>query len=206
MSICGASIGVPQDWNVTQNPCVIGTCSNVAVDYTIKRHDTKPPFKVKIEDCNGALDLRDPNFVLEANIWFDTMLRDPITNVDTDNYFRFIDNVGFDQVLVGDIIATTRPRDPEYMLVTAFDEDNKLVQVQRGYNGTPISSWKKGQALLVFREMSAPAIIESVIEDITGMDGTTLPNQLTETYLVYEFSTICTCLPGCYRLEFKLLK
>jgi hypothetical protein len=203
MGNCSANIGVPRDWPVTQR-CVSSSVCSSAADYSIKRHDTKPPFKVRMEDCNGPMDLRDPELILEANIWFKTKLKDTITTTDT--YFRFIDNIGFEQVIVGDILVMNRPRMPEHMLITAIDEDNHLVQVSRGYNGTSIANWKKGQAILIFREMYAPAIIESVLDDVTEMDGTVLQNQLIETYLVFEFSEICTCLAGCFLLEFKLLK
>jgi hypothetical protein len=205
MGMCGANIGVPRDWPIrTGSSCSSSVCSNLAIDYLIKRHDTKPPFKVKVEDCNGPMDLSDPTMVLEANIWFKTKLKD---NIDTTNsYFRFLDNIGFDQILMGDIIVMNRARNPEHMLVVAFDEENHLVQVNRGYNGTTASSWKKGQEILVFRAMNAPASIETVYDDITQMDGTILPNQLIETFLVYDFSENCTCMPGCYLIEFKLLK
>ena len=205
MGNCSANIGVTRDWQVTQRCSSSSPCSSTATaDYSIKRHDTKPPFRVKVEDCNGPMDLRDPSLVLEANIWFKTKLKDTITTTDT--YFRFIDNIGFEQVLGGDIIVMNRPRMPEHMLVTAIDEDNHLVQVSRGYNGTSVANWKKGQEILVFREMNVPATIESVLDDIVQMDGSVLQNQLVETYLVFDFSEICTCLAGCFLLEFKLLK
>lgn len=199
----GYRIGVSRDWQVTDR-CAKHPCQTRPPDFCIKRHDTKPKFRVKIDDCDGPLDLRDENLVLEANIWFSTKLRDDIRANDT--YFRFVDNQAFQQVLVDDIIVMNRPRLPEHMLITGIDEENSLVQVQRGYHGTTPCPWKKGTEVLVFRQMSAPASIESVVDDVTDISGEVKRDQLIETFLVYEFTTVCTCLPGCYMLEFKLLK
>jgi hypothetical protein len=141
---------------------------------------------------------------LEVNIWANAKLTAAITTDDT--YFAFADNIGFDQVMVGDVIVMDRVRLPEYMLVTAFDETNKLVQVQRGYHNTMISAWKKGTPFRIFKTMNATASIESIYEDIIQEDGTVKTHQLTQTYLVYEWLPKDTCTPGCFWLEFKLLQ
>ena len=44
------------------------------------------------------------------------------------------------------------------------------------------------------------------VEDIQQIDGTVLTDQITESRLVYEWAAHDTCLPGCYFMEFKLLK
>lgn len=215
MVINNLQLGTPQNYSVSQGSgCASNTCSSSSgstgsngsqcPDFTIKRHDTKPAFKVLIEDCEGPMDLQDENLVLEVNIWFYTKLKAAIDEDDT--YFQFVGNIGFDQALVGDIIVMDRARLPEHMLVTAFDEQNKLIQVQRAYNGTTASSWAKGGGMRVFRSMNAPAEIESITEDVSNIDGTTTANQLSESYLVYEWTENDTCLAGCYMLEFKLLK
>ena len=209
MAITNLQLGITQ--SSQSSNCSSNTCSGASSssgqecpDFTIKRHDTKPDFKVLVEDCDGAMDLQDDNLILEANIWFYAKLKADITEEDT--YFRLVNDVGFDQALVGDIIVMDRARLPEHMLVTAFDEKNKLIQVQRAYNGTSASEWSKGDGMRIFRAMNAPAEIESVLEDIQQMDGTTLTDQLVETYLVYEWQENDTCLSGCYLLEYKLLK
>jgi len=54
--------------------------------------------------------------------------------------------------------------------------------------------------------MNAPAETEMVFADEENVDGTTTENVLQESFLVYEWQPEDTCLPGCYWLEFKLLK
>jgi hypothetical protein len=178
--------------------CVDGVCP----DFVIRRHDTKPPLRVKVEDCDGPMSLQ--GLVVEVNMWALAKLKIAITT--TDDYFRLADDVGFEQVMVGDIIVMDRARMPERMLVTAFDETNKLVKVQRGYHGTTPSAWKKGSVLRIFRVLNATGESELVFGDVTGVDGVTETDVLQEAHLVYEWQVEDTCLPGCYWLEFKLLK
>lgn len=181
-----------------------GCPSNITPDFCIKRHDTMPSFKISVDDCDGVVDLTDENLVLEANFWSKAKLKKAIDeNID---YLSFADNIGFNQVMQNDIIIMDRVRRPEHMLVIGFDEKNKLVRVQRGYNGTQSQSWEKGTSLRIFREMNASAEIQSIYEDLMQTDGTTLENQLTQTFLVFNWNSNTTCLPGCYWLEFKLLK
>jgi hypothetical protein len=191
---CGTSSpGCPDKFG-----CIQGQCP----DFEIKRHDTKPPFKVSVEDCDGPLDLTD--LVVEANMWAKGKLKANIA--DTDTFFGLADNIGFEQIMVGDIIIMSRPRLPEYMLVTAFDEDDKLVMVQRGYAGSTPTKWKKGTPLRIMKMMNAPALSEMVMQDIINIDGTTKKDQLTQSFLVYEWQAKDVCLPGCYYFEFKLMK
>lgn len=180
-----------------------GCPPNVCPDFTLKRHDTKPAFKVLVEDCDGPLDLTDENLIVEANIWCKAKLKKDITVADT--YFALTDNVGFDQIMVGDVIIMDRIRRPEYMLVIGFDENNKLVEVQRSYQGTPVSAWKKGTCMKIYRTMNANAQIETITSDHVQEDGLTIRNQIQQTYLVYNWNSNDTCTPGCYWLEFKLL-
>ena len=78
MAITGAQTGVSCSFNPSGAACPdkFGCIPGVCPDFTIKRHDTKPPFKVSVEDCDGPLDLADgtnavvdPNLILEVNIW-----------------------------------------------------------------------------------------------------------------------------------------
>lgn len=177
-------------------------CPDQCPDFIIRRHDTKPPLKVSIEDCNGPMDFR--GLVIEVNMWALAKLKSNI--LEDDEYFRLADDIGFEQVMVGDIIVMERVRLPERMLVVAFDEHNKLIKVQRGYHGTTPGVWKKGTVMRIFRILSAPAEAELVFDDITNVDGTTEKDKLTESFLVYEWQPEDTCLPGCYWLEFKVLK
>lgn len=183
-------------------PDRFGCPPDVCPDFVIKRHDTLPAFKVLVDDCDGPLDLR--GLVLEANMWAKARLKKAITENDT--YFRLADDIGFEQAMVGDIIVMERVRLPEHMLVTGFDEKNSLIQVQRGYNGTTPSAWKRGTKLKIFRTLNAPASTETILEDIENVDGTTDEDVLTQSFMVYEWRPEDVCLPGCYWLEFKLLK
>jgi hypothetical protein len=198
----------------TANSCVsclpaYGTCPdkfgcypNMPADFTIKRHDTKPPFKVIVEDCDGPLDLT--GLVLEVSMWASAKLKKDIGTTDTS--IQFADNIGFEQCAVGDIIVMQRVRAPEQMLIVDFDEVKSIVYVQRGYHGTPISSFKKGTLLRIFRVLNAPGSTEMDLEDVQQVDGSVIKDQITESRLVHEWTPTDTCLPGCYLLEFKLIK
>jgi len=171
-------------------------------DFTIRRHDTKPPFKVNVEDCDGPLDLTD--LVVEFSMWAKAKLKVAITTSST--FLSFADRIGFEQVMVGDILVLDRARSPEHMRVIGFDEDNYLVQVERGVNGTSVSSWKKGAGLRIMKRFSAAALSEIILQDIANLDGTIDKDVLTDAFLVYEWTAPDTCLAGCYWCEFKLLK
>jgi hypothetical protein len=184
-------------------PDKFGCFPNLAVDFCIKRHDTKPPFKVIVTDCDdNSMDLT--GLVLEVSMWANAKLKKPLAAADTS--FQLADNIGFEQVAVGDIIVMQRVRAPEQMLVVDFDEVNSLVKVQRGYHGMPVSAFKRGTPLRIFRILNAPGTTEMDLQDIEQVDGTVKKNQITESRMVHEWAANDTCLPGCYYLEFKLLK
>lgn len=179
-----------------------GCPSDICPDFIIRRYDTMPSFKVKVEDCDGPLDLTD--LVLEATMWAKAKLKKSI--LADDEYFGLADNIGFNQVMVGDIIIIDQARLPERMLVTAFDEKNKLIKVQRGYHGTTASDWDKGSLIRIFKFINSPARIEMVYQDLLKIDGTYDYDVLTDSFLIYDWSAQDTCLAGCFYLEFKLLK
>lgn len=179
-----------------------GCPSDRCPDFVIRRHDTKPPFKVSLEDCDGPLALE--GLVVEVNMWAKGRLKAAITASDT--YFALKDDIGFEQIMVGDIILMDRVRLPEYMLVIGFDEENGLVQVERGYRTTTPSKWKKNTTMRIFRIMDSPAQTEIVYEDITGPDGVVERDTISSAMVVYEWQPPDTCLPGCYYLEFKVIK
>ena len=196
-------------YNAIQGSCQSTSCtdkfgcpSNRCPDFQIKRFDTKPALKILVEDCDGPLDLQ--GLVVEVNMWAVAKLKVAIT--EESEYIQLADNIGFEQVMQGDIIVMDRVRMPEYLLVTGFDESNKLIRVQRGYRSTTPSAWVKGNKLRIFRIMDATALTEMVFLDVTNVDGTTETDVLSESYLVYEWSAEDVCLPGCYWLEFKLMK
>jgi hypothetical protein len=188
----------------SQNSCTSkdGCPAGVCPDFLIRRHDTMPAFKVSVEDCDGPLDLQ--GLVIEASMWALAKFKAAVTVSDT--YFRLADDIGYDQVMMGDIIIVDRVRNPEHMLVTGFDEENKLIRVQRAYHGTTASSWKKGTLMRIFRILGAPASSEISFQDIQEVDGTTTKDVLQAAYLVYEWRAEDVCLPGCYWFEFKVLK
>ena len=181
--------------------CNSGDCPGVP-DLCIKRHDTRPSFKISISDCDGVVDLSDENLALEASMWFKAKLKPALDASDTE--IQFADNVGFDQVMVGDVIVTGKSRSPEKMLVSSVDESSKSVTVTRGHEDTMPQSWPRGNVLNIFRFVDQSANIESYYEDVTGVDGTAT-NELTDTMLVYNWQTPQTSMPGCYWIEFKLI-
>lgn len=177
-------------------------CDNVCPDFQIKRNDTRPPFRVGVEDENGPIDFT--GLVIEASMWTTAKLKANVEELDT--VLAFADNIGFYQSLPNDIIVINSARTPEHMRITGFDEVNKLIFVERGFNNTLPQFWKKGTPLQIFRFMNAPAQAEMIFDNIQQVDGTTACNQLIESLLVYEWSSSDTCTPGCFFLEFKVLK
>jgi len=179
-----------------------GCPDNRVADFCIKRHDTRPSFKVKAVDCNGPMDLT--GLVLEASMWAKAKFKKPVYY--SDLYFGFQDEIGFGQVNQGDLIVIDQVRAPEQMLVVGFDEVNRLIQVQRGYHGTIPRSYTRGTEVKIFRVLNSPAITEMDRQDIPQVDGTVKTDVLVESRLVYEWAAQDTCFPGCYFFEFKLIK
>lgn len=179
-----------------------GCYPNVCPDFLIRRHDNKPAFKVKVQDCDCPLDLTD--LVVEATMWAKARLKVALDLDDT--VIGLADNIGFNQLMVGDVIMMDQARLPEKMLVVGFDEQNRVFEVQRGYHGTPVQKWRKGASLRIIKFSNAPGSTEMVYHDVIEIDGCVTNNVLLDSYIVYEFSANDTCLPGCYYLEFKLMK
>jgi hypothetical protein len=190
---CNPSSGCPDQYG-----CIPGMCP----DFVIRRHDTRPFFRVGVEDCDGPMDFR--GLIVEANMWANAKLKADLDNLS--DYFQLADNIGFNQIMVGDIIIVDQVRRPEKMLVTGFDEHNKFVQVQRGYHGTEIGYFRKGTKIRIFRTMNAPALAEMVLEDVQTVEGTVEKDVIQSSSLIYEWLPSDTCLPGCYWLEFKVIK
>jgi hypothetical protein len=183
----------------TRNGCPPG----VTPDFQINRNDTMPPLKLLVTDANGdSIDFT--GLVIEANMWISSKLKTSIT--ETDTTIALADNIGFEQILPNDVIVMNRARNPEHMRIIGFDEDNSLIFVERGFNNTTPASWKRGSVLQIFRIINGPAQAEMIFEDVQQVDGTLLCNQLIESFLVYEWMVNDTCVAGCYRFEFKVLK
>lgn len=200
---CTSTNFITGSTNLSNSGCVDEfNCGGRCPDFTIKRHDTKPSFKVAISDCSGPIDLT--GLVLEASMWACGKFKKAVLSSDT--YFGLADNIGFEQSLVGDIIVVGQIRNPEQMLIIGFDETNKLIEVHRGYNGTPVNDYKKGTKIDIFRVLNAVAQTELTYEDQLQVDGTVTLNVLVKSELVYEWSSNDTCVPGCFNFEFKLLK
>jgi len=179
-----------------------GACPRTP-DFCIKRHDTRPPFKISMSDCDGPIDLDEEGVVAEASMWFDAKLKSAL--VPSSTQIRFADDIGFESVLVGDTILTSRARSPEKMVVVSISESARTVTVSRGQNGTTAQAWEKGTGLRVFRFMDEPASIESIVESVESIDGA-VSDELADTLLVFGWTPEQTSMPGCYWLEFKLLK
>jgi len=183
---------------IDQYNCVEGLCP----DFLIKRNDNKPDFRVKVEDCDGPMDLT--NLVLEANMWASAKLKSALSL--TDLNISLADNIGFNQIAIGDVIFVNKPRQAEYMLVTSFDEVNYSIRVQRAYHNTTAQNFKKGQEIKIIKFMNSSSVTEMIFQDVINIDGTTSNDTLTESFLVYNWQLSNTSLPGCYTFEFKLMK
>lgn len=178
--------------------------ANVVPDFSIKRFDTNPSLRVQLSDCDGVMDVSDPNLVVEINMWTKSKLKKNITSTDTT--IQFADNVAFNQILVGDIIYVDHPRSPEYMQISSIDEDLKIITVLRAVNSTNAISWKKGTVFYIYRIISGIGSIETIYQDLISITGSVEKNQLIESNLVYDWSKNDTLTSGCYWLEFKLMK
>lgn len=176
--------------------------SQITPDFSIKRHDTRPSFRVSIEDCNGPFDFR--GLIVEINMWSSAKLKTDLS--ESADYFSVADNIGFNQIMVGDIIIVDQVRSPEKMLVLGFDEKNKFIKVQRSYHGTDANSYKKGTKIRIFRIMNEQARVEMDFKDVENVDGTLENDVIQSSFLTYDWKPEDTCLPGIYYLEFKVLK
>lgn len=186
--------------NQTQYDCH-GIPTNCA-DFTIKRHDTRPPFKVDVTDCDQPINLT--NLVIEASMWLNTKLK---SNITTDTLtIQFADNIGFEQINLYTIIQVGTGRAFERMLVDSIDEESKTVTVFRAQMDTEAYNWKKGTAVRLLRFLNNQAFGEMEFQDVEQLDGNVLENQLIRSTLVYEWAPDDTCLAGKYFLEFKILE
>jgi hypothetical protein len=180
--------------------CPIG----VTPDFVIKRFDTNPALRVELADCDGPMDVSDPNLAVEVNMWTKSKLKKNITNLETT--FQFADNIAFNQILIGDIIYIDHARSPEYMQIVGINEDTKIITVSRGVNSTTPMSWKKGTPVYIYRIISGIGSIETVTQDVISITGSIDKNQLVGSNLIYDWSKNDTLTAGCYWLEFKLMK
>lgn len=207
MSSCNSCNGGGYSYRSSSDCCrcfdVYGCCvsGGRCPDFEIKRHDTKPPFNLAVSDCAGPLDLT--NTVVEVSMWAKGRLKTAITAETTE--FALADNIGFYQSLAGDVIVVDRIRSPEMMLVVGHDEEHNLIKVMRGYQGTSPGSYKKGTSLKLFRVLNGMGETQTITETVEQVDGSK-KEVVTEARLVYNWRPSDTCLPGCYYLEFKLLK
>lgn len=187
-------------------PCPKPTChidECACADFKIKQHSTDPPFRVAIEDCGGIFDLTDEELSVKFSMWSEAKLKTAITA--SDDVIKFADNIGFEQIIAGDVIEIPHVRSPELLLVTGFDESKKTVEVVRGYSNTTPRDWDKGQRLNLFRIIDVTGAIEIIEADVEQSDGT-IEEEIVDSYLVLDWTTDFTEVPGCYNVEFTLIK
>lgn len=187
----------------TQSSCVdkFGCPKNQCPDFILKRHDTGPVLKVSVEDCDGPIDVTDGT--VKVTMYAKSKLKKAIT--DTDFTIAFADDIGFEQVNAGDILIFPHTRSPEVMYANEFDEINKTIGVSRGHSGTTARAWKLGTALNIIRINRSNGEVETVTESKVQIDGTT-KTVTTKSYIKYTMAPQDALLPGCYWLEFTLIK
>jgi hypothetical protein len=179
-------------------------CGNSkSADFCIKRHDTRPSLRISVSDCDGAIDLTDENLFLEASMWFEAKLKSKLDI--GDSTISLADNIGFDQISVGDVVFLNNVRNPEQLTVLSIDEVAKLIYVSRAQNATTEQNWQKGSTLKIFRFLEQQAHIESVFEEKKNIDET-ISEELVDTFFVFDWSENQTSLPGYYFIEFRLIK
>lgn len=195
--------GYYQNCSQLSSGCVdkLGCPDDICPDFVIKRYDTLPPLSISIEDCNGPIDLTD--CVAEVSMWAKGKIKTAITSTETT--ISFADEIGFYQCYPGDIIVVSQIRNPERMLVSSIDEVNKTITVVRGYQGTAQYAYKKGTGIKIYRILNATASTETVTETVDNIDGTK-STIVVSSELIYNWAISDTCLPGCYYIEFRLLK
>ena len=188
---------------ITSSGCtdLLGCDSGICADFALKRHDTKPDFKLNLSDCDGPVDLT--GLIAEGSMWANAKLKSSITTEDT--IISFADGVGFNQVMINDVLILDRIRMPEKLLVVDFDEIGKTITVQRGHDSTNVQIWNKGTKIKIIKFTNITSSTEMIYQDVEQMDGSKV-NTLMESFIIYEWGQYDTCLPGCYWLEFKLMK
>ncbi len=175
---------------------------NICPDFTIKRHDTRPVFKVDITDCDEPVDLT--GLVIEASMWLNTKLK---SNIDSSvTAIQFADNIGFEQINENTIIQIGDNRKFERMLIDYIDENTKTVYVFRAQLDTNAYAFTKGSKIKLLRFLNAPAQAELEYKDIENLDGTVSKNTLIRSTLIYEWQPDDTCFWGKYFLEFKVME
>lgn len=199
--------GYGQSSSCSSNPyvCNGSTCASEisdCADFTIKRHDTLPAFKVDITDCDKPIDLS--GMVIEASMWLNAKLKSAITTLS--DSITFVDNFGFEQINESTIIQVGDNRKFERMLVDYIDEENKTIHVFRGQLDTNIYSWKKGSCIKLLRFLNNSAVGELEYKNIENLDGTVDENVLVRSTLIYNWQPEDTCFYGKYFLEFKVMQ
>lgn len=191
-------------YNNCNSNCSTSECDSLQPDFTIKRYDTNPAVRISVEDCSGIMDLTDPNLVVEVNMWTKSFLKKTILSVE--NKILLANDIGFNQLLIGDLLFFDHPRTPEYMQVISVDENTKEITVLRGLNNTAANTWKKGTTFYIYRIISSLGGIELVYDDIINITGNVIKDQLIQSNLIYNWNQNDTMLSGCYWMEFKLMK
>lgn len=184
----------------SQGSDCLGSGCEAPPDFCIKRGDSRPSYKVSMEDCDGAVDISDENLVIDASMWFDAKLKSAVDS--SSSTISFADNIGLERVAIGDVVVVLSPRSVERMLVLGVDESAKVVSVERGYGSTTPRDWPKGSGVCVFRFIDEPAEAEVVLEQFEEVDGT-VSERLAESFAVFNWRPEHTSVPGCYWLEFK---
>jgi len=197
MSICNAKIGVGNYYSTVTG------CESTAesADIVLKKHDLKPEVRLSVVDCDGAVELSD-NLTVRFKMWVSCRLKTTISA--TDSTFALADNVGFDQIAVGDSIFLDHPRQPEQMTITGFDEAAKTIHVLRAQAGTSANAFAKGSSLKIMRISTGVGFVDVKREKQLSEEGIQ-QDILVSTELVYNWNYCDTDFSGRYEAEFILI-
>jgi len=191
-----------KNYNQSTQTCCDGSIASCPI-FTIKQHSTYPALKIQVFDCQDSpYDMKD--LIVEASMWSVAKLKFDIDV--NDDLIQFADNIGYNTVGTSSIIHVSNGRDFERMQIIGFDDVNKIIQVSRGACDTSVRPWKKGSAVKIIRFLNNPAEAELVYENVEQIDGAIIENQLTKSFLVYNWKPEDVCFAGKYFFEFKVLK
>ena len=162
------------------------SCVNV-YDHIIKRGDTVPAFIVPLS-ASDKEDLEELALPLGVRVylWFQSRLSAAISSIDSS--ISLLDNVGFDCVVVGDLVLFLDGSGGvnELARVTAIDVDNHTLTLSRGIDGG-VRDHEAQIPLNIFR-------IYRGVGEINLREGT----------LTYYWTTSGTQTAGEYYFEFEV--
>lgn len=176
------------------------SCTESNFDYIIKKNDTKPFIKYKIQDCDDT-DLTEDNLVVTASMWASSTLKNKIKINDTTLELK--NNYNLEAVSSGDYLLVKKFNFSENMLVASLD--NTLIAVERAQLGSDAIDFDRGNQIKIIKFYEVEAEKELEYNTQLNINGEQT-SELSSQSLVYTWSEGDTSSPGIFFLEFKVSK